>query len=1057
MFTSKNNMTEMSGKRFKKSLLAVSIVALSVPTFAQDNKPADENLEEVVVTGMRSSLDTAQELKRNADTVKDVITASDIGALPDKSVTEALQRVPGVTIERFAASEDPNHFADEGTGVLVRGLDRVRSEVNGRDSFSANPYGGLNYEDFSPELLSSVEVVKNQTADLIAGGVAGTVNLVTRKPFDNDGTMSAFTAKGSYGDFREEFSPSFSGLFSTRWETGAGEFGFLISGSASEFKSRGDGVGVANYYTRGDAFIGVYDQWGGLVGIDPSSPLDGPALPGQAAGTINYIPGQFSLRTAENDRERTGFTTSLQWQNTDETVVATLEHINSEASLEWRERVIGTQGQGFAQSTRFGAILVPNADRPVTIDNDGYFQTGIMRPNAELPLSTSSRWNYTENTVEDSSLNVKLTPTDRLTIELDYQHIQSDQIVHNYGHNSRFITNATNGVAPADAYLDLTSDTPKIEFLSPKFTNPGITDVWGSPRHDMFYATALDQESFNEAEADSFALDVQYELDGAWKSVSSGVYYSEKELIVRDTEYSNWGAINRGWVDSDINSASPLTIPEEFETVDFSDFYKGGVVAGQDQFIFAKMSNVIDFIGTARRSCEEGWNNAPNGGNAADSASQDSPECFLASGDLGNRSPLSVFAPHDVTSTTEERVEAYVRADFAWEDLSMPVKANVGLRYVSYQLESSGYLVLPAPVSAEAAAVFNAKYPNLAALTSQTGQLQTVDGTDYDTVLPSLNVALSITDDVIMRFGASNALYMPTLDQTRNSRIVSMASTNVRQFPDQPAGPNNPIVDVIGVEINGIARNPFLEPEEATNLDLSTEWYFAKAGSVTLAMFHKSIDNLFRERSFLAPVSNIETGATETVSFSGPANDGKGSITGYEIAYSQFYDFLPGIWSGLGLQLNYTYLDQSDLNDMESGLGGVRFDSQGNPINDGRNSFRAFTDLALPGYSDENYNIIGMFEYADVSARLAYTWRSDYLVTRRDSNEFAPIYAKAAGYLDASVFYAINENWKVGFEASNLLDTETETLAQINQEGLKKESLNFTTDQRFAISLKGSF
>jgi iron complex outermembrane recepter protein len=1056
MFTSKNNMVETSSKRFKRSLLAVSIMALSVPTFAQAPSQ-DENLEEVVVTGMRSSLDTAQELKRSADTVKDVITASDIGSLPDKSVTEALQRVPGVTIERFASSEDPNHFADEGTGVLVRGLDRVRSEVNGRDSFSANPYSGLNYEDFSPELLSAVEVVKNQTADLIAGGVAGTVNLITRKPFDNDGTMAAFTAKASYGDFREELTPSFSGLFSTRWDTDAGEFGFLLSASASEFKSRGDGVGVANYYTRGDAFIGVYDQWGGLVGIDPNSPLDGPALPGQAAGTINYIPGQFSLRTAENDRERTGLTTSLQWQNTDETIVATIEHISSEASLEWRERVIGTQGQGFAASTRFGAILVPTADMPVVIGEDGYFQSGIMRPNAELPMSTSSRWNYSENTVADTSLNVKLMPTDRLTVELDYQHIESDQTLHNYGHNSRYITNTTAGVAPADAYLDLTSDTPKIEFLSPKFTNPGISDVWGNPRHDMFYGTAIDEEAFNEAEADSFKLDVEYQMDGVWKSIKSGVYYSEKDLVVRDTEYSNWGAINRGWVDSDINASSPLTIPDEFETVDFSDFYKGGVVSGQDQFIFPKMSNVKDFIGTARRSCEDGWNNAPNGGNAANSLSQNSPNCFLASGDLGNRLPLSVFAPHDVTSTNEERVEAYVRADFVWDDLSMPIKANVGLRYVSYQLESSGYLVLPAPVVAEAGEIFNAKYPNIAALTSQKGQLQTVDGTDYSTVLPSLNVALSLTDDVIMRFGASNALYFPTLDQTRNSRIVSLTSTNVRQFPGQPGGADNPIVDVIGVEINGIARNPFLEPEEATNIDLSTEWYFANAGSLTLAVFNKSIDNLFRERSFLAPVTNIETGATEDVSFSGPSNDGSGSITGYEIAYSQFYDFLPGIWSGLGLQLNYTYLDQSDLNDLESGLGGVRFDSQGNPISDGRNSFRAFTNLSLPGYSDENYNIIGMFEYADVSARLAYTWRSDYLVTRRDSNEAAPIYSKAAGYLDASVFYSFNENWKVGVEASNLLDTETETLAQVNQEGLKKESLNFTTDKRFAISLKGTF
>lgn len=1054
----KSKHTEMPSQRFKRSLLAVSIVALSAPVLAQNNNDSENTMEEVVVVGMRSSIDNAQELKRSADTVKDVITASDIGALPDKSVTEALQRVPGVTIERFAASDDPNHFADEGTGVLVRGLDRVRSEVNGRDSFSANPYGGLNYEDISPELLGSVEVVKNQTADLIAGGIAGTVNLITRKPFDSDGMVAGFSAKASYGDFREEYTPAFSGMFSNRWETSAGEFGFLISGTKSEFKSRGDGVGVANYYSRGDGFIGVYDQWGGLIGVDPTSPLDGPALPGQAAGSVLYVPGQFSLRTAENDRERTGISGSVQWQNADETVVATLEHINSEASLEWRERVIGTQGQGFAQSTRFGVILVPNDDMPITFDDNGYLTSAVMRPNAELPMLMSTRWNYTENTIDDTSLHFTLRPTDKLQIDLDYQHIESEQLNKNYGINGRAIPNVSNGSAPADAYVDLTSDIPQIEFINPKFTNPGVTDVWGTMLSDMFIASAMDQDVLNTAEADSFKLDLEYEMDGAWKSVKTGVYYSDKDLIVRDTEYANWGAVNFGWVGDHVNSSSPAAIPEEWEQVDFADFYKGDSLQGQSNFWFPKMSSAQNFTEFTRRGCEQGFNNGEFGGAGAGSESQTNPNCYLAQIDLGNRIPGTVFAPHDITSSNEERTEAYARADFELDELSMPIKGNVGLRYVSYQLESTGYIVFPSPVGGQAGTVFANKYPNLAAFANGASQVQTVKGTDYTTVLPSFNLSLGVTDDLIVRFGASEGLYFPGLDQTRNSRILSLSKQDVLQDPSQPADEvNNPVVDVINVELNGTARNPFLQPEEATNFDLSTEWYFAEAGSLTLGIFHKEIQNIFRERTFRAPVTNDDSGATETVSFNGPANSGEGSIQGFEVAYSQFYDMLPGALSGLGLQLNYTYIDQNDLNDPESGLGGIRFDSAGNPISDGRNSFRAFTGLPLPGYSDENYNIVGMYEYEGFSARLAYTWRSEYMVTRRDSNEFAPIYAKDAGYLDATFFYSLTDNWKIGFEATNLLDTETETLAQVNQAGDLKESLNFTTDKRYAISVRASF
>src|SRR3546814_9200450 len=112
------------------------------------------------VTGIRESLANAQEIKRNSDTIVDAITASDIGALPDRSVTEALQRVPGVAINRFAGSNDPDHFSVEGSGVVVRGLSFVRSEFNGRDPFSTGVYGqAINFSDVPSELLGSVEEI----------------------------------------------------------------------------------------------------------------------------------------------------------------------------------------------------------------------------------------------------------------------------------------------------------------------------------------------------------------------------------------------------------------------------------------------------------------------------------------------------------------------------------------------------------------------------------------------------------------------------------------------------------------------------------------------------------------------------------------------------------------------------------------------------------------------------------------------------------------------------------------------------------------------------------
>src|SRR5690606_12665813 len=122
----------------KKTALAAAIArAISAsPAFAQNQ--GDYELEEVVVKGIRGNLMNAQDLKYEADTVIGSITAEDLGSFPDKSIAEALQRVAGITVNRFAASNDTAHFSAEPSGVIVRGLNQVRTEFNGRDSFSAN-------------------------------------------------------------------------------------------------------------------------------------------------------------------------------------------------------------------------------------------------------------------------------------------------------------------------------------------------------------------------------------------------------------------------------------------------------------------------------------------------------------------------------------------------------------------------------------------------------------------------------------------------------------------------------------------------------------------------------------------------------------------------------------------------------------------------------------------------------------------------------------------------------------------------------------------------------
>jgi len=104
------------------SIGVLSVAMLSNVAMAQDANVDDENVDEIVATGIRQSLQNAAAIKRNADSFVDAITAEDIGALPDRSVSEALQRVPGVSVLRFSGPDDPDHFSVEGDGVVIRGF-----------------------------------------------------------------------------------------------------------------------------------------------------------------------------------------------------------------------------------------------------------------------------------------------------------------------------------------------------------------------------------------------------------------------------------------------------------------------------------------------------------------------------------------------------------------------------------------------------------------------------------------------------------------------------------------------------------------------------------------------------------------------------------------------------------------------------------------------------------------------------------------------------------------------------------------------------------------------
>lgn len=198
--------------------------AQTAPPAAAANQQEAPQLEEVVVQGFRKSLEDAQAIKENADQIVDSIVAEDIGKLPDSTGAESLARVPGVSVERLNG---------EAASVRVRGLPDLTTTYNGREIFTAEGRS-VALQDFPAGTISRFDVYKTGSANLVEGGIAGAIDVRSRKPFDFNGARVAGGVTGLHWRQSEKSGLDANLLLSNRWDTGIGEFGILVEGSYTD-------------------------------------------------------------------------------------------------------------------------------------------------------------------------------------------------------------------------------------------------------------------------------------------------------------------------------------------------------------------------------------------------------------------------------------------------------------------------------------------------------------------------------------------------------------------------------------------------------------------------------------------------------------------------------------------------------------------------------------------------------------------------------------------------------------------------------------------------------
>jgi TonB-dependent receptor len=397
---------------------------------------------------------------------------------------------------------------------------------------------------------------------------------------------------------------------------------------------------------------------------------------------------------------------------------------------------------------------------------------------------------------------------------------------------------------------------------------------------------------------------------------------------------------------------------------------------------------------------------------------------------------LDLKNPDNINKQDETTTSLYAMTNYGFDDLAMPIDGNVGVRIVSTDNIARGHITYSKFAEKDGSMPYYHEAEDFDAKNS------------YTNVLPSFNLRLKARDDLFFRFSASKAVWAPSFSDLQAKINLSVA---MKDGVTQPAVGTTPISDLKFSLSQD--TNPYLEPMQATQFDISTEWYFDdKGGMAHLALFSKDVEDFFRKTTS----TSGSTDSFERYGYSYQAswlgNFGTGDIKGVEVGFSKFFDSLPAPFDGLGLQANYTYIDSK-----------ANMPQATKPIDTDQSTYGT---LPIEFLSKDSFNIVGMYEKNGISARLAYTWRSKYLVGV-GSNGFKaddqgakswwlPVYNDDYGQLDASIGYTFMDNYTINLEASNITKENTVGIMDQNKPG-DHIAYVYAQDARYSVTFRAKF
>ncbi|WP_296045103.1 TonB-dependent receptor [uncultured Alteromonas sp.] len=951
-------------KWVKTAIIAGMASSCAFTVQAQEaQEGADEEVVEVIdVVGSRRTIQDQISIKREATTVVDGLSAEDIGDLPALSIGEALESITG------AASHRENGGATE---ITIRGLGPFLSatHINGREATNGSGDRSVNFSQFPSELIKKVAIYKTQDASMIEGGVAGVISLETLQPLDYGKQRFQGEVKLNYNPEEANVDNSlqsdlgYRGTFSyvDQFELAGGQnLGISFGGQRqditqpeAEYRSSSP-TGSSLWACLNDpnnTNEGFYRSsagdcedritGGSNQGYDPEiDPETGRAY--SDGVPYAWTGSSRSFRQNETSDERDALFLAVQYQPSADWDINLDAQVSDRVQREARHDLIFLQKRA-----------IPGLTGPTLVTND---VGGILHWEGQDRIESSGEQFSREENYRGGGINIEHHFSDLLTVELDLA----------YSQTKREELQISNRARTADRHFfswDMGDNIP--HFTTTNLDVTDITNFTDSLR------SRLDRENSRENEVSSVRLDFDYILDSdVFTSIQGGVRASEMTFVQFGGTNGN-GSRNEYTLDTSVANALDIlsSCQIDFPESDFLDNVSDGDI----------ITNV------------DADGNVISSGTGSSWATYDNL-CFAeaVSGSRGGSVsyPEVEYESQGTIDVTEKTYAMYLMANYDTEMFDKFIRGNFGIRVVDTEVTSVGFRNSFTIETTELGELRLVPGDNLE---------RTVGGGGYTEILPSFNLVVDYSDDILLRAGIYRGM----------SRVDPADLGFNREFQTDDEVAPTTLADLI-VGVNG-SGNPNTQPLMSWNYDVAIEWYPNEDSIFALSLYHKQFQGGFQQRTVLEPYE-IEGQSFNLPITNSVTTDDTSNLYGIEASVAYRWDI------GVGVKFGYNYAD-TDYEFEDSNYGDTfvtDLDGNTTQLQDG-----IIPPGSVPGFSEHVFSGQVYYQVGDFDTALIYKYRSEYFQPYT-SNGTRLRYVDEVGVWEARASYKVNSNIKVRVSAINL-------------------------------------